>query len=216
MKTKDSMQISLQTHPNGYGLTVNGEKFMYLNLVDLMAGFMAHVGLGFETQMEKGTILSSLMAAMLGDAYTDAVTTLKQRVGLLTSQYTTTIEQMDKAIDYVAQAEKTISGLTARIENIETQLKATEVDHAKNKKAVDDVAKTIVEIEKKAENVFNSLSNSATIMKAMEEAGKADEDNKGKKGNKASKKDDGKPTKTSRQKRDEAILEKMNENPNIK
>lgn len=216
MKTKDSMQISLQTHPNGYGLTVNGEKFMYLNLVDLMAGFMAHVGLGFETQMEKGTILSSLMAAMLGDAYTDAVTTLKQRVGLLTSQYTTTIEQMDKAIDYVAQAEKTISGLTARIENIETNLKATEVDHAKNKKAVDDVAKTIVEIDKKAENVFNSLSNSATIIKAMEEAGKAAEDNKGKKGKKASKKDDGKPTKTSRQKRDEAILEKMKGNPNIK
>lgn len=216
MKTKNSMQISLQTHPNGYGLTVNGEKFMYLNLVDLMAGFMAHVGLGFETQMEKGTILSSLMAAMLGDAYTDAVTTLKQRVGLLTSQYTTTIEQMDKSIDYVTQAEKTISGLTARIENIDTQLKATEVDHAKNKKAVDDVAKTIVELEKKAENVFNSLSNSATIIKAMEEAGNAAEDNKGKRGKKALKKDDGKPTKTSRQKRDEAILEKMNENPNIK
>lgn len=211
MKTKDSMQINLQTHPNGYGLTVNGEKFMYLNLVDLMAGFMAHVGLGFETQMEKGTILSSLMAAMLGDAYTDAVTTLKQRVGLLTSQYTTTIEQMDKAIDYVAQAEKTISGLTARIENIETQLKATEVDHAKNKKAVDDVAKTIVELDKKAENVFNSLSNSATIMKAMEEAGKAAEENKGKKSKKAPKK-----TKTSRQERDEAILAKMEENPNIK
>ena len=205
------MQINLQTHPNGYGLTVNGEKFMYLNLVDLMAGFMAHVGLGFETQMEKGTILSSLMAAMLGDAYTDAVTTLKQRVGLLTSQYTTTIEQMDKAIDYVAQAEKTISGLTARIENIETQLKATEVDHAKNKKAVDDVAKTIVELDKKAENVFNSLSNSATIMKAMEEAGKAAEENKGKKSKKAPKK-----TKTSRQERDEAILAKMEENPNIK
>ena len=239
MKTKDAIQVSVQTHPNGYGLEVNGEKFMYFNEVELMAGFMSHVGLGETKSMEKGTILSMLMAAMLGDAYTDAVTTLKQRVGLLTSQYNTTIERMDKAIEYVNQAENTINGLMKRINDLEQKMKGTEADHAENKKVVDEAKKKLADIEKKADDVYNSLANSATILKAMEDAGKATDGKKGKKadkegGEKPSKSTDGKPSgttvkasgtdakpakgkgKTNRQERDEAILKKAQENPNIK
>ena len=232
MKTKDAIQVSVQTHPNGYGMEVNGEKFMYFNEVELMAGFMSHVGLGETKSMEKGTILSMLMAAMLGDAYTDAVTTLKQRVGLLTSQYTTTIERMDKAIEYVNQAENTINGLVKRIEDIDQKLKGTEADHANNKKVVEEAKKKLADIEKKADDVYNSLANSATILKAMEDAGKATDGKKGKKtdkdgGDKPSKSTADKTSettdkpakgkgKTSRQERDEALMKKLQDNPNIK
>ncbi len=41
MKTKDAIQVKVQTYPNGYGLTVNGEEFMYLNPIDLVAGFIS-------------------------------------------------------------------------------------------------------------------------------------------------------------------------------
>lgn len=232
MKTKDAIQVSVQTHPNGYGLEVNGEKFMYFNEVELMAGFMSHVGLSETKSMEKGTILSMLMAAMLGDAYTDAVTTLKQRVGLLTSQYNTTIERMDKAIEYVNQAENTINGLVKRIEDIDLKLKGTEADHAENKKVVDEAKKKLKDVEIKVDSLSNQLANSATILKAMEDAGKATKGKKGKKadkegGDKPSKSTDGKPSgtaakpakgkgKTSRQERDEALMKKLQDNPNIK
>lgn len=228
MKTNEAMKVTVSTHPNGYGLEVNGEKFMYFNEVELMAGFMSHVGLGETKSMEKGTILSMLMAAMLGEAYTDAVTTLKQRVGLLSSQYNSTIERMDKAIEYVNQAENTINGLMRRMNDLEQRLKGTEVDHSENKKAVDEAKKKLADIEKKADDVFDSLTKSATILKAMEDNGKESKGKKGKKDNKVGdKKTDeeasdtlDKPAKakgkTSRKERDEALMKKMQENPNIK
>lgn len=234
MKTKDAIQVKVQTYPNGYGLTVNGEEFMYLNPMDLVAGFMAHVGLGEPTQMEKGSILSALMAAMLGESYTTAVTTLKQRVGLLTSQYNTTIERMDKAIEYVTSAEKTIDGMIKRIEAIEDQLKGTEAEHAENKKVVDDVKDKLADIDKKADKVMDSLANSATILRAMEEAGEAVKENKADEGQEEPDKsvdadgqsaehaDDGKRKgkRVSRKDADakiiKAIAKKAKKNPNIK
>ena len=184
MAKKELKQIMLKTVPNGYALSVDGTECMYFNEVDMLAGFLAHVGLCESANMDKGTILSVLFSAMMGEAYADQVTTLKQRVGLLSSQYNTTIERMDKAIEYVTQAEKTISGLVNRIEQIEIQLKATEADHAKNKKVVDDTSTKLADIQRRSEQTLNSLANTATILKSLEESAESA------KGNKASKKGD--------------------------
>jgi cysteinyl-tRNA synthetase len=212
MKTKEAMQISITTKPNGYDLTVNGEGFLYFNEVDLMAGFMAHVGLGETASMEKGSILSALMSAMLGDSYTDAVTLLKQRVGLLTSQYNTTIERMDKAIEYVTQAEKTINGFMRRLETIETQIRSTELDHADSKKVVDEVKKNVSSLQKKADEITNSLANSATIMKAME-----DKETKSEKPTDSTKKKGrGGRNKAADEQVMKELEKKANNNPNIK
>lgn len=185
MAKKELKQIMLKTVPNGYSLTVDGTECMYFNEVDMLAGFLAHIGLCETANMERGTILSTLFSAMLGEAYATNVSTLKQRVGLLTSQYNTTIERMDKAIEYVTQAEKTISGLVNRIEQIEVQLKATEADHAKNKKVVDETSTKLADIQRRSEQTLNSLANTATILKSLEESAESA------KGNKTSKKDTG-------------------------
>ena len=222
MKEKKK-NIIVKTLPNGYSLTVEGEDFMYFNEVDLLAGFMAHVGLGETKTMEKGCILSSLFAAMMGDAYNDSVTTLKMRVGLLTSKYTTTIERMDTVIEYVTQAEKTITGLLKRLDDIEAEIKGTEKQYADNKKVVESTAKKLEDIEKKNVEVMNALSNTATILQAMEETKKK------KKGGRPSKSepaasDDSKPKGRGRNGRnkdaDAAIVKeiekKSKKNPNIK
>ena len=184
MAKKELKKIMLKTVPNGYALSVDGTECMYFNEVDMLAGFLAHVGLCESANMDRGTILSVLFSAMMGEAYADQVTTLKQRVGLLTSQYNTTIERMDKAVEYVTQAEKTISGLMNRIEQIETQLKATEADHAKNKKVVDETSTKLADIQRRSEQTLNSLANTATILKGLEESAESA------KGKKASKKED--------------------------
>lgn len=245
MAKKDFKQILLKTVPNGYAMTVEGTECMYFNEVDMLAGFLAHVGLCESANMDRGTILSVLFSAMMGEAYANDVTTLKQRVGLLTSQYNTTIERMDKAIEYVSQAEKTISGLMNRIEQIETQLKATEADHAKNKKVVDETSNKLADIQTRSSQVMNSLANTATILKTLEESAEGvktkktskkgdagDEDgsepskSKGKKAAKAEVAErDGSAGKTkgktgTRSRNDEAILNsikaKADKNPNIK
>lgn len=184
MAKKELKKILLKNVPNGYLLTVEGTECMYFNETDMLAGFLTHVGLCETANMDRGTILSVLFSAMMGEAYADQVTTLKQRVGLLSSQYNTTIERMDKAMEYVSQAEKTISGLMNRIAQIDTQLKATEADHAKNKKVVDDTSNKLADIQARSEQTLNSLANTATILKGLEESAESA------KGKKASKKDD--------------------------
>ena len=172
-KEKHLLKIEVHTLPNGYSLDVDGTGYMYYNEIDLIAGFMARVGLSETNYMDRGSILSALMSAMIGDAYSDAVSTLKQRVGLLTTQYTTTIERMDKAIDYVSQAEKQIDSMLGRVKALEEQIKGTEQIHIDNKKIVEDAKVKLASIEKKADKVMDSLANSATIMRAMEEANDA-------------------------------------------
>ena len=172
-KEKHLLKIEVHTLPNGYSLDVDGTGYMYYNEIDLIAGFMAHVGLSETNYMDRGSIMSALMSAMIGDAYSDAVTTLKQRVGLLTTQYTTTIERMDKAIDYVTQAEKQIDSMLGRVKALEEQIKGTEQIHIDNKKIVEDTKLKLASIEKKADKLMDSLANSATIMRAMEEANDA-------------------------------------------
>lgn len=203
--------IRLITHygsdgkPKSYELNVGGGEFLYYNKIDMLAGFLAHVGMSETNPMDKGTILSGLFSAMLGDAYADAVTTLKQRVGLLTSQYTTTLERMDKAIDYVTQVEKQIEGFKSRIKATEDTLKSAELLHAENKKDVGTTnarLKTIEDrvndLDKQAEKVFDKLTDILTVQKAIEDAKNAE------KGKKTKKADTAKGN--SRKTRDEKII----------
>lgn len=226
MAKKEKTMISLQTVTNGYTLSVDGNEFMYYTEIDLLAGFLAHVGIGETTPMEKGTILSSLFSAMLGGAYADAVTTLKQRVALLTSQYTTTIDRMDKAIDYVTQAEKQIEGMTNRIKALEESLKATDMTNATTKKSVNEantrmtmIMGKVSDIDKRAENVYDKLTDILTTKQAIENlkkdqaAGEGGEPSKSKSKKPA---DDGKKTRKSRKERDQEILEKAKGNKDIK
>ena len=245
MAKKELKKILLKTVPNGYSLTVEGTECMYFNETDMVAGFLTHVGLCETANMDRGTILSALFSAMMGEAYADQVTTLKQRVGLLSSQYNTTIERMDKAMEYVSQAEKTISGLMNRIEQIETQLKATEADHAKNKKVVDDTSNKLADIQARSNQVMNSLANTATILKTLEESTEGVKTKKASKKGDAGDEDGSKPSKSkgkeaaeaedaeragsagktkrkagTRSRNDEAIMNaikaKADKNPNIK
>lgn len=228
MAKKEKMMISLQTVTNGYTLSVDGNEFMYYTEIDLLAGFLAHVGIGETTPMEKGTILSSLFSAMLGGAYADAVTTLKQRVALLTSQYTTTIDRMDKAIDYVTQAEKQIESMTNRIKALEDSLKATDMTNATTKKSVNEantrmtmIMGKVAELDKRAEKVYDKLTDILTVQQAIKKSKDSQEQaaEDGVEPSKSESKkpaDDGKKTRKSRKERDQEILEKAKGNKNIK
>ena len=236
MANKEKTKLALETVPNGYALRVDEQEFMYFNKVDLLAGFIAHVGMEETNSMDKGTVISTLFAAMMGEAYTDAVTTIKQRVALLASQYNTTIENMDKAIDYVTQSEKQINGMMHRLKVIEDSIRATDALYAANKKEVADTSTHIAGIEtrleelsKQADSVFDKLTNILNVQHTIEESKKDEKPKKAEKKNdentaneKSAKneKPAEKVKKSSRQIRDEKIMaaieEKAKKNKNIK
>lgn len=225
MTKKNLPKIKVSTLPNGYALTVEDQEYMYFNEIDLLAGFMGHVGMREVDYADRGTILSSLMSAMLGDTFTTAVATLKQRVSLLSGKYETTIAKMDEAVAYVNNAQNQIERLEKDIKNLQDGFKAALNENNKLKSDTASAFNMINEIQKKCDEAQNTLANIKTVMMAKEEAEKANEgqdvpDKSGDTDGKTA--DDGKPKgkKVSRKDKNakiiEAIEKKANKNQNIK
>ena len=170
MAKKDLSKIKLSTLPNGYALTIDDKEYMYFNEIDLLAGFMGHVGMREVDYADRGTILSSLMSAMLGDTFTDAVATLKQRVSLLSGKYETTMAKMDDAIAYVNNAQNQIDRLEKDIKNLQDGFKAALNDNNKLKSDTTSAFTMINEIQKKCDKAQNELANIMTVMKSKGEA----------------------------------------------
>ena len=170
MAKKNLPKIKVSTLPNGYSLTVDDQEYMYLNEIDLLAGFMGHVGMREVDYADRGTILSSLMSAMLGDTFTDAVATLKQRVSLLSGKYETTMAKMDDAITYVNNAQNQIERLEKDIKSLQDGFKAALNENNKLKSETSSAFTMINEIQKKCDKAQNELANIMAVMKFKDEA----------------------------------------------
>lgn len=224
MAKKNLSKIKVSTLPNGYALTVDDQEYMYFNEIDLLAGFMGHVGMREVDYADRGTILSSLMSAMLGDTFTDAVATLKQRVSLLSGKYETTMAKMDDAIVYVNNAQNQIYRLGQDIKNLQDGFKAALNENNKLKSETSSAFTMINEIQKKCDKTLNTLANTETVMKSKGEADEGQDvpDKSGDAdGQSAEPADDGKPKgkKVSRKDKNaqiiEAIEKKAKKNQNV-
>lgn len=225
MAKKNLPKINVSTLPNGYALTVEGKEYMYFNEIDLLAGFMGHVGMREVDYADRGTILSSLMSAMLGDTFTDAVATLKQRVSLLSGKYETTMAKMDDAIAYVNNAQNQIERLEKDIKSLQDGFKAALNENNKLKSDTASAFNMINEIQNKCDESQNELANIMTVMKFKDEAKEGQDvpDKSGDAGGQsADPADDGKPKskKVSRKDKNakiiEAIEKKAKKNQNVK
>lgn len=217
MAKKDFTKIKVSTLPNGYALTVDDQEYMYFNEIDLLAGFMGHVGMREVDYADRGTILSSLMSAMLGDTFTEAVTTLKQRVSLLSGKYEITMAKMDEAIAYVNDAHRQIDRFRKDILNLQDAYKAALNDNNKLKSETSSAFTMINEIQKKCDKAQNKLANIETVIKAKDEADEGHEPDKSGDAEVETHNDDKpKSKKGSRKAADAKILEEMKNNPNIK
>ena len=170
MAKKNLSKIKVSTLPNGYALTVENQEYMYFNEVDLLAGFMGHVGMREVDYADRGTILSSLMSAMLGETFTNAVATLKQRVSLLSGKYETTMAKMDDAIAYVNNAQNQIDRLEKDIKNLQDGFREALNENNRLKSDTASAFTMINEIQKKCDKAQNELANIATVMKSKDEA----------------------------------------------
>lgn len=279
MSKKVLKKIKVNTLPNGYSLTIDNNEFMYFSEIDLLAGFLSHVGSGKTDDMEKGDILNTLFNVMLGDKYVRDVDNLNKTVERLERKYNERIEKLDKLITIVNDA---VNRHATMKEQLEETTKLTDVmreGYSKALKPFKEYDQRINKLEldtQRMESHFNTATNQAdNMLKYIEDRlsevnkdenllkekaqmlvnkldmrlkmfddvfdgdekttempvydipeveasnSNAQEKKPHKKAEKKPKAD--KPTKTSkhkgkttRQKRDEAILAKMNDNPNIK
>ena len=70
---RENINISVQTLPNGYALTVDDQEYMYFNTRELLEGLFYHVGLEKTEYMDKQTIHDLMFAAATWPDAKDAV-----------------------------------------------------------------------------------------------------------------------------------------------
>ena len=165
-------KILFQNVPNGYSLDVDGNGYMYYNEVEALAGFLIHFGLGTTKEMERGSIISLLFSSMLGQAYTDSVDTLKQRIGALTSKCDVTMDDMDRSIKYVNEAQKQIEGMRKEIDGLRYQLSASLKEMKDIKEKSDTAIKHVDELTEKSKTLDDKMTNILAVAEAVEKSKK--------------------------------------------
>lgn len=82
-------KITIQTLPNGYSLNVEGLHpggFLYYNEMELLAGFITHVGLHEANPMESTKMLRIMFQTIIGQEYVEAADNMMQTVAKLTKR----------------------------------------------------------------------------------------------------------------------------------
>ena len=82
-------KITIQTLPNGYSLSVDGLHpggFLYYNEMELLAGFITHVGLHEDNPMESTKMLRIMFQTIIGQEYVEAADNMMQTVAKLTKR----------------------------------------------------------------------------------------------------------------------------------
>ena len=79
-------KITVQTLPNGYSLDVeelHPGGFLYFNEMELLAGFITHVGLHEANPMESTKMLRIMFQTIIGQEYVEAADNMMQTVAEL-------------------------------------------------------------------------------------------------------------------------------------
>ena len=167
MAKKVFKKIVVMTHPNGYSLNIEGEEFMYFNELDLLLGFLSHVGTGNTNDMEKSDLINALFNMMLGQKYTQDVDKLKMTVNRLEARYTDVTAKMQRELDKVKEANERHEKLTKRTEELTKLVDEMQQGYQKAYKPYDEYNKRISKLESqttKMESHFNAATNESQML----------------------------------------------------
>ena len=171
--SKNLTKIEVVTLPNGYSLNIDGSEHMYFNEIDLLAGFMSRIGSGESRDMEKGEILNTLFAVMLGERYTSDVTKLKKTVESLNETYCERLDTLCKQTKSVETSIEVHNQLRQKISETSELVEQMEKKYSEAKRPYDDFNKRIMNLElhiTKLENSFRCLTDKAENTLALIEA----------------------------------------------
>ena len=122
MAKKELIDINVHKLPNGYSLTVGTQEYMYHNPMDLLAGFMVHVGLQQTEYMEKGNILTMLFQLLVGEQWEDNVNAMYGKINDMDSKVSYTLRRLentakigDRLEPRINEMDETISTLTESV-----------------------------------------------------------------------------------------------------
>ena len=150
-----------------FQFTINGEEFLYFNVIDLLASMTARLGSGETREMDKGTILSALFNTMLGQQYAIDVDKLKMTVVRLETRYNDLNEKLGRELEKVKEANERHEKLTKRTEELTNLVDEMQQGYQKAYKPYDEYNKRISKLESqttKMESHFNAATNESQML----------------------------------------------------
>ena len=176
MAKEKLININVHNLPNGYSLTVGTQEYMYYNPMDLLAGFMVHVGLQETQYMEKGNILTMLFQLLVGEQWEENVNAMYGRINDMDSRLTSTLNNLnktakigDKLEPRVNDIDSTISDLTESITKQKDINRKTLMDVRESVQIVKDATSEYKKESAAYKENFKLFSSSIKDVRAMRE-----------------------------------------------
>lgn len=142
---KDLKKIAIQTVPNGYNLTIGTTDFHYFNELDLLAGFIAHLGSEDTRELQRGNLLSTAFSLMLGEEYTKSVDNLKAKVDMCTKQSDEAMKKLQEKIKKANELLEKSDKIEERIKELSDRITETSKQFGEAKEENDKIAKEIAD-----------------------------------------------------------------------
>lgn len=176
MAKEKLININVKNLPNGYSLTVGTQEYMYYNPMDLLAGFMVHVGLQQTDYMEKGNILTMLFQILVGEQWEENVNAMYGKINDMDSRLTCTLNNLNKTAKIgekleprVNEIDETISTLTESITKQKEDNRKTLMDVRESVQIVKDAKAEYKKESAAYKENFKLFSASIKDVKAMRE-----------------------------------------------
>ena len=159
MAKSELQKISVKTLPNGYELKANGQDYMYFNPMDLLAGFMVHVGLQETDFMEKGNILTILFQTMIGQEWEKNIQSMRNRIKDMEDKVGRTLSRLE-------QTAATGDRLEPKIEELNEAVKELDASIQKQKK---DINRSLMDVREASTTAINTSRDFHKETKALKE-----------------------------------------------
>ena len=176
MAKSELQKISVKTLPNGYELKANGHEYMYFNPMDLLAGFMVHVGLQETDFMEKGNILTMLFQTMIGQEWEKNIAAMRNRIKDMEEKVTKTLSHLEQTAATGDRLEPKIEDLNEQVKKLQNSIEKQKTDNNRALMDVRESSQTAIKtakefhMETKAlKGVVEKVKKAAEDIKAMKQ-----------------------------------------------
>lgn len=144
MAKSELQKISVKTLPNGYELKANGHDYMYFNQMDLLAGFMVHVGLQETDYMENGNILTMLFQTMIGQEWEKNIQAMRNRIKDMEDKVGRTLSHLEQTAATGDRLEPKIEDLNEAVKKLEASIQKQKTDNNRSLMDVREASTTAI------------------------------------------------------------------------
>lgn len=162
-------KIEVSTVKNGYTLDVEGHNngYMYFSVGELLAGILAHIGMGIKEPMEEKEILEVLFGALIGSEYAQKIANMRDSIIKLEGELHEKIERVNKVVSRLREYENIAENLNDRIDRVRTDMREVENRNKEDKKLAAELTKAVDTLTTKSNQLKEEVKDAKKMLREI-------------------------------------------------